>query len=349
MIRLTDDNLQPGVQDSNAARAAVAANYMKQCSGLWIVAPITRAVDDKTAEKLLGDQFKRQLKYDGTYSSVTFICSKTDDISITEAADSLGLDDELADDWAAIDSITDTTKQLAGRIKDLKDQKAAFGEMLNQVEDEEDEWEDLERKLGDGRTVYAPTGDSGRKRKRQSKPSGSRKNRLSIDTDSESDDDDSVLSDSDSLSGSDKENGNPSRKDRVPLTEEEIDEKLTTLKAQKKSLRQNRKEVDAEIVALRQETKEIRAERERIEAEIKSMCIKGRNSYSRAAIKEDFASGIKEYVPSELYVAHAWKLLMTATTASTKRRPWSWTRPTSIRNRICATMTRWPSLFPSSA
>jgi len=48
----------PGVQDSNAARAAVAANYMKACTGLWIVAPITRAVDDKTAKSLLGDSFR---------------------------------------------------------------------------------------------------------------------------------------------------------------------------------------------------------------------------------------------------------------------------------------------------
>jgi hypothetical protein len=48
----------PGVQDSNAARAAVAENYMKSCTGLWIVAPITRAVDDKTAKTLLGNSFR---------------------------------------------------------------------------------------------------------------------------------------------------------------------------------------------------------------------------------------------------------------------------------------------------
>lgn len=56
----------PGVHDSNAARAAVAQGYMKQCTGLWIVAPINRAVDDKAAKNLLGDTFKRQLKFDGT-------------------------------------------------------------------------------------------------------------------------------------------------------------------------------------------------------------------------------------------------------------------------------------------
>ena len=59
----------PGVHDSNAARAAVAEGYMKQCTGLWIVAPITRAVDDKAAKNLLGETFKRQLKMDGGFNS----------------------------------------------------------------------------------------------------------------------------------------------------------------------------------------------------------------------------------------------------------------------------------------
>lgn len=63
---------------------------MKQCTGLWIVAPINRAVDDKAAKSLLGESSKRQLKMDGGFSAVTFICSKTDDISLLEAQDSLG-------------------------------------------------------------------------------------------------------------------------------------------------------------------------------------------------------------------------------------------------------------------
>ena len=68
----------PGVQDANAARAAVAEGYMKQCSGLWIVAPIIRAVDSAAAKKLLGDTFKRQLKLDGGYNSyVLFLMGKS--------------------------------------------------------------------------------------------------------------------------------------------------------------------------------------------------------------------------------------------------------------------------------
>lgn len=267
---------------------------MKQCSGLWIVAPITRAVDDKTAKKLLGDQFKRQLKYDGTYSSVTFICSKTDDISIVEAADSLGLDDELAGDWDELDRIKDTSKQIAQRIRVLKDQKAAYGEILNQVEDDMELWDDLARKLAGGRTVYVPVPDDGKKRKRHTKPSGSRKNRLSTDVDSDSED--FVMSESESLSGSDKENGNSDKKNnRLPLSEEQIKEKMASLKAQKKTLRQDRKETDTKILELRQEIKDMHAEKEEIESRIKSRCISGRNEYSRAAIKQDFAGGIKEY------------------------------------------------------
>ena len=70
----------PGIADANAARNNVAAGYMKEAHRIWIVAPITRAVDDGTAqsesdapiahrdinaeawfEELLGDMFKTQL------------------------------------------------------------------------------------------------------------------------------------------------------------------------------------------------------------------------------------------------------------------------------------------------
>ena len=43
----------PGVRDANAARGAVAEKYMKSCNAVWIVADITRAVDNRTAKVLL--------------------------------------------------------------------------------------------------------------------------------------------------------------------------------------------------------------------------------------------------------------------------------------------------------
>lgn len=124
----------PGVQDSNAARAVVAANYMKACSGLWIVAPITRAVDDKTAKSLLGDSFKRQLQYDGTYSAVSFICSKTDDISVTQAAESLQIEDQIHDSWTRTQMLEDTNKKLKSQITELNQEKNSFNELLDDIE-----------------------------------------------------------------------------------------------------------------------------------------------------------------------------------------------------------------------
>ncbi|KAL0944779.1 uncharacterized protein CTRU02_202666 [Colletotrichum truncatum] len=109
----------PGIQDSNAARAAVAQDYIKSCTGLWIVSPINRAVDDKTAKSLLGNTFKRQLKYDDIYSAVTFICSYTDDISITEAVESLSVEIDVSACWNKIDD-------LELQLLELRNQLASF-------------------------------------------------------------------------------------------------------------------------------------------------------------------------------------------------------------------------------
>lgn len=52
----------PGVRDANAARGKIAANYLKNSHTIWIVANITRAVDDKTAKDMLGENFRRQVR-----------------------------------------------------------------------------------------------------------------------------------------------------------------------------------------------------------------------------------------------------------------------------------------------
>ena len=131
----------PGVHDSNAARAAVAEGYMKQCTGLWIVAPINRAVDDKAAKVLLGESFKRQLKMDGGFNAVTFICSKTDDISLLEAQDSLDLGDELGALWAEIEEAGQSLKDLKKQREDLKESKMVYSELMNDADDELEIWD----------------------------------------------------------------------------------------------------------------------------------------------------------------------------------------------------------------
>lgn len=258
----------PGVHDSNAARAAVAQGYMKQCTGLWIVAPITRAVDDKSAKNLLGESFRRQLKYDGTYSAVTFICSKTDDISNTEAADSLGLGDEMTVLDDELDDINSSRRQKRSHVRDLKEQKMACRETMDHADEQQDKWEVLQEEVSSGKTVYAPAPKS-RKRRR------------------------STSSDSDASESNDEE-VRPPAATGPPLTEDDIENKLSELKSAKKEARRQRSELDTQIKELTVAITDLDTRADKIEAKRSAICISGRNKYSKSAIQVDFAAGIKE-------------------------------------------------------
>uniref|UniRef100_A0A093UP25 Nuclear GTPase SLIP-GC n=1 Tax=Talaromyces marneffei PM1 TaxID=1077442 RepID=A0A093UP25_TALMA len=181
----------PGVHDSNAARARVAEGYMKQCTGLWIVAPITRAVDDKAAKSLLGETFKRQLKMDGGFDSVTFICSKTDDISILEAQESLGLEQEMGGLWAKSDEYSSEKRKLKKRLDELKQIKEEYTAVVDEIDEQIEIWEALNDDIDDGKTVHAPRDkSSSKKRKRGSKSNAagaSPKRQRSSDSDLDSD------------------------------------------------------------------------------------------------------------------------------------------------------------------
>ncbi|KXZ41754.1 hypothetical protein GPECTOR_294g795 [Gonium pectorale] len=80
----------PGVRDSNEARAAVAERYLRRCDAVWVAAPITRAVSDKTAKELLDSSFRRRLVMEGQLDALTFICTKTDDIEASDTRRTLG-------------------------------------------------------------------------------------------------------------------------------------------------------------------------------------------------------------------------------------------------------------------
>ncbi|KAL1861640.1 hypothetical protein Daus18300_008756 [Diaporthe australafricana] len=253
----------PGVQDSNSARAAVADNYMKACSSLWITAAIQRAVDDKTAKNLLGDSFKRQLQYDGTYSAVSFICTKTDDILESEIANSLEIKDEIQDCWDLIGDLRSRRNEVKKQIGDLKAQKNNFRDQLDRLESKLDEWEDLRDKVERGKVAYPPS-EGNHKRKRK----GS------------SDEEDSQAS--------------HMQDQETPLTGDVVEEELANLKVQKRDARKSKKGLDEQISASKKEIGDLDEEEKAIHSEIKARCIQGRNKYSKTALKRDFAMGIKE-------------------------------------------------------
>ena len=280
----------PGVHDSNQARAAVAQGYMKQCTGLWIVAPITRAVDDKSAKNLLGDSFKRQLKMDGGYSSVTFICSKTDDISITEAQDSLGLEDEFGPMMTKSEDLKKKKISLEQQIEHLKATKSNINSAIEAQDEEVEIWEKLQEDCQAGQTVYQPKPPA-QKRKRVEVSIPSRKK--SKYAKSASDDD---FTEGDS--NSDGESYYPSSvtgEDRgTPLTGDDISSKIAELRLSKKEGRRQKIQIDEEMMILRKQIEQIDKEHEAVDVELSAKCISGRNEYSRAAIRQDYASGIRE-------------------------------------------------------
>lgn len=108
----------PGVRDANAARARVSENYLQNCSFIWIVAPIKRAVDDGTAKELLGEQFKRRLLMDGAYGNVSFICTQTDDC---EASETMRDHQDVAESMGVWDEVSELSSKLSTLEKELGD------------------------------------------------------------------------------------------------------------------------------------------------------------------------------------------------------------------------------------
>lgn len=281
----------PGVHDSNAARAAVAQGYMKQCTGLWIVAPINRAVDDKAAKTLLGESFKRQLKYDGGFSSVTFICSKTDDISITEAIDTLGLEDQAEEFYEQQRRYEREIGTIKEKIEELLETRKVYKSALYEAARELDEWEKLREKFDDGKRVYAPVSKSNKRKKKQTKSDYARKRQQK-----DSQDDDFIVSDdeeteTESESDSDDDEVQAPRK---PLNESEIKEKIKELRESRKTARRDGLEYKYKIDGLQPQIRELRDKIAAVKAEISHICIAGRNEYSKTAIQQDFSAGIKE-------------------------------------------------------
>jgi GTPase SAR1 family protein len=277
----------PGVQDSNAARAAVAQGYMKQCNSLWIVAPITRAVDDKAAKTLLGDSFKRQLKYDGGFSSVTFICSKTDDISITEAIDSLGLEEESTAFEEQLDRHDEQIEQIRSKIADLNKSREVYKLAISSANKEIDVWESLQEQLDKGSDVFAPLPKS-RKRKKAGSNKQSRKKKQVFDNDT----DDAFQDSDDEESESDDEV--TSHAEGTRLSEMDIREKLKVLRMADKNARRELTAVKHSMDNLKFQIQELEEKKEQVKVEISRICIAGRNRYSKSAIQQDFAAGIKE-------------------------------------------------------
>ncbi|KAK1827808.1 hypothetical protein QBC39DRAFT_393544 [Podospora conica] len=283
----------PGVQDTNAVRSAVASKYIQHCSGLWVVAPITRAVDDKTAHDLLGPAFRRQMQLDGAYGNMSFICSKIDDITITEAMKSIKKDDprhSAHSRYQALQNVQESIKSLAASSRTAEMNHRNLLDRLKDLELSKNRITDALLEADDMGEVFLLTPSPVKKRKaRESAETPRKRTQPPAISDSDTCNEDSE-SDNDGDSVGEPEVDVESE----TLTRQEARRRAEEIKEEKKALDGQKKESNSLRKVIKSSLKEAKAEKKRLEAHLKSDCIQFRNEYSVDSIRRQFAEGVRE-------------------------------------------------------
>jgi hypothetical protein len=312
----------PGVADANAARNSIAKDYMKKCNCIWILAPITRAVDDKTARDLLGEAFKLQLMMDGNYDAhtITFIASKCDDISCSEVIPALGVEDdpELEEIEGRIEQYKEETIVLKKKKTDAESSMKAIDKQLKDVRAFLAEYEQHKTALEIGETFVPQltttahkVQSAGKKRKNTCRgKSGSPKRHKSFGDDDDDDDfeiddidddlnDDIQVDDEDEGSEEEEEDDSDGEEDAQDEPEEEVtievlqekigdaEEAIKDGREQLNNARKTRKDAIDALSNLKK--KGMKAQRDK-----NAFCSLKRSEFSRDVLKEDFRVGLKD-------------------------------------------------------
>ena len=227
--------------------------------------------------------------HNANIGSVTFICSKTDDISLSEAQDSLDLEDELGSAWAEVDRLGKQIKTLNKQLEEVKESKTVYTEIMNDADDELEVWDGLKDDLEDGKAVFAPRKKRSRKRTAVVDRKPRKRSRRDVSSDSEAYD--NAGSDDDQVEESE---ASSSQSEQQELSEDQVSAKISEIRSNKKNARQQKVELDAKIADLKRDIKVAQESEKEVEAGIAARCITGRNAYSKGAIQSDFAAGIKE-------------------------------------------------------
>ncbi|KAK3495154.1 Dynamin family-domain-containing protein [Neurospora hispaniola] len=276
----------PGIHDSNAARSTIASKYIEECTGLWIIAPITRAVDDKAAQTLLGSSFRRQLQFDGTYSALTVVCSKSDDVSVTEFLRTMPESHKVHSDFATLQVLQGNEEQLKQELLPIKNLLDNIRASLKICEDSMEFLETAMESAEDDQVFVKTRLSVASKRKpkdtdfdarKRSKQDQQWREESDFGDDSDNDLDDAEYAE-----------------DTEIISMEAAELRLKTLKAKKKALKEQGSDLERRAKGVRKQLRETRHECEHMKALIKSACIQFRNNYSRPVIQQQFAEGIRE-------------------------------------------------------
>lgn len=260
----------PGIHDANAARSAVARKYMAETSAVWISSPIKRAVDDEAARKLLGLHSRLQMKLDGIYSNVTFICTMTDAIQLSESVEAFDEDGQIQAIFAREDDLEKMIGSKKESIEQLRIQVSAGNTAYEELEKEIEIWEALQEKQKIGRPAYPPRVPA--KRKRNTASSKRRRRKEAVVDDPDEDD----------------------TADRKPLTADEVSSKLTDLEGRLSSKETECEDMEKRLQNMQSEVIALEDEKQDIAVESRRQCILRRNAHVKQAIRVDFCNGLRE-------------------------------------------------------
>ncbi|KAF2768799.1 hypothetical protein EJ03DRAFT_351811 [Teratosphaeria nubilosa] len=165
------------------------------------------------------------------------------------------LDDQLSE-------LAHQRRSLERELKDAKDKKRDPSDAMESIDDQLEAYEERLNAVENGETVYPP---SPKKRKRASKETVRKKRKFGDTSEPEDDEDEDYI-------------------------QKQIDE----LKSLKKEARKERSIFDDQIRELNKQINPIKEQESAIDAKQSAICIAGRNNYSRSAIQQDFAAGIRE-------------------------------------------------------
>ncbi|KAK9844653.1 hypothetical protein WJX74_005184 [Apatococcus lobatus] len=301
----------PGTQDSNVARGSVAENYLKQCNAIWIVSPIIRAVNDRAAKDLLSKSFRTQMLMDGQYGAITFVATKTDDISASEIINSLatasrdGVDVvcELANEpredvekiQKAIMKLQLEQASLDRKVKAAKKPVTKFKTQSTRFQKSLDELEfQLQASRGKRGNVdpdwdMLACGGSKKRGGQGASPAAQRRRTsdvsflsISAASDADEEEEDSAEAEDDAASGDENEDT-----EGLEQKVQQVKQKLLTAQHELKLATRPFDDVTAEHNALSMKL-------EKAQRKLAAVCSRARNAYSREQLKADFAEGLQE-------------------------------------------------------
>ena len=144
----------------------------------------------------------------------------------------------MGPDWAKIEEIEKEVRELKESLKDLRESKAVYSELVDDCDDQIEKWEKLKAEVEDGKEIWA--NQTSKKRKRQSPKANKSRKKAKKSKQQDSDDEDDFIDDgSDEDENEDEESASNSDSDakddeEEPLTLETVEDKLAKIKEDKK-------------------------------------------------------------------------------------------------------------------